>query len=1193
MNKSPELSAPALDSLGGRFEAICDGFEAAWKQGPVRIEDFLTDARGVDRAGLLAELLALEIDIRRKRGEKPNADEYLVRFPEASSLIAERFQAALAPTDGTKARAGGPPPERTLGFSLDAAELSPGSRLGEYEILAKLGQGGMGAVYQARHLKLKRVVALKTLNRERGWGAQIIGRFEREMEALGQLDHLNIVRAYDAREIGGTHFLVMEYVQGYDLDKVVGRIGPLPVADACETIRQAAVGLQYAHERSLVHRDIKPSNLILTCVSTSVATGSGASSHSEKGIVKILDLGLARLNVEGVETELTGHGQAMGTADYMSPEQVTDCHTVDIRSDIYALGCTLYKLLTGNAPFHGPQYRTVAAKMVAHATASVPPIRELRADVPKDLAAVIGRMLAKRADDRHTTPAAVVAELERFCRGADLAILYAKTVAAASTMPDAAAAPTEAHVASAVLDTNRSQNAPPARPASPSSAQRKPSPRRYLPWVAAAVALALLAGGAWALIIRIRDKKGDVVAEVKVPEGGSVETLTESTSAKSTTSQTKSTPTKSTPATSAPTLGQTLLFDGGASYVETPVIYDGSHPLTIEAWVTLRGKSDDAAIAGNHTGNDDGVLLECFQGRWLFGVRGAEWVHVASDEPAVPGRRTHLAGVYDGQQVRLYVDGKPQHDVAEVGKYQSIGTSLMVGALRPDKLHAGPHRHFLGLIGPLRISRTARYAGPFTPVETFTSDADTLAVYRFDDVAGTIAPDASSAKLDGAVRNPCLVSEDSLNPLPGLMPLPQRLAVGRRWQVDTVAPFEVNGLNWSPDGRFLSCGSGNQVRVFDAKTFRLAYLFLGHTAWVLQTRFSPDGQWLASCGDDGTVRLWSMKTGLAGPVLRDHKSAVRSIAWSPDSKRLASGAFWGDSMIRIWNVDGALERSWPGIGCNDYLSWSSNGKWIAASCNAANAIVRVWNLAGETVAELKVGLWTRAPSFSPDSRWLVTCACADKPNPRTYLQLWDTQTWKPAKISPDGPPSPPNESLGANDIVWSRDGKQVASIWQSATVVVWKIDKNQFVFWDHAWQTGSLACDPQFHELVAGYRSGLLRCWDLATGGVSRQLGFTWPAYDNLSVSPDDGRVMLFHWENSPRLISSTGQSIPLEMPHILWPAWSTDGALLAAVQSGERTVRLWTSDGKPGPVLEADNGRDPAFAWHSKSHMLLTSGFK
>ena len=265
-------------------------------------------------------------------------------------------------------------------------------KLGEYQLLEQLGSGGMGTVYKALHTKLDRHVAIKVLPKGRLQDEQAIARFEREMKAIGSLAHPNVVRATDAREIAGTRFLVMELLDGLDLDQVVRRCGPLRVADACEVVRQASLGLQCAHEHNLVHRDIKPSNLMLT----------------SSGQVKILDLGLARTEfAHAPGEELTATGQALGTIDYMAPEQVAEKAAVDVRADIYSLGCTLYKLLTGNAPFSGRGCETVFEKMQAHLKKPPPQIRSVRRDVPPDLAAIIYRMLAKSPEERYAKPGQV------------------------------------------------------------------------------------------------------------------------------------------------------------------------------------------------------------------------------------------------------------------------------------------------------------------------------------------------------------------------------------------------------------------------------------------------------------------------------------------------------------------------------------------------------------------------------------------------------------------------------------------------------------------------------------------------------------------------------------------------------------------------------------------------------------------
>lgn len=270
--------------------------------------------------------------------------------------------------------------------------------LGPYELVERIGQGGMGAVYKARHVHLKRTVAVKLLRTERTCDPRAVARFQAEMEAVGRLDHPNLVRAHDAGEAEGRHFLVMEHVDGLDLARLVRSSGPLPVADACEIIRQVAIGLHHAHQHGLVHRDVKPSNVMRTA----------------DGGVKILDLGLARLLHDQPATrQLTETGQVLGTGDYIAPEQGQDAGNADARSDIYSLGCTLYFLLAGQAPFAGPQHRTFIEKVVAHATQPFPPITAVRADIPEPLVTILERMTAKSPTERFQTAGDVAAALEQ------------------------------------------------------------------------------------------------------------------------------------------------------------------------------------------------------------------------------------------------------------------------------------------------------------------------------------------------------------------------------------------------------------------------------------------------------------------------------------------------------------------------------------------------------------------------------------------------------------------------------------------------------------------------------------------------------------------------------------------------------------------------------------------------------------
>ena len=269
--------------------------------------------------------------------------------------------------------------------------------LGNYTILDKIGAGGMGQVFKAEHRRMHRIVAVKMLPTGMMKNPAVVARFEREVTAAAKLNHPNIVTAFDADNANGVHLLIMEYVEGSDLSAWVKKNGPLPVAQAVNYILQTARGLEAAHAEGIVHRDIKPANLLL----------------DKKGVVKILDMGLARLSDEAdsvKQAELTNTGTIMGTVDYMAPEQALNTKTADARADIYSLGCSLFYLLTGKATYGGD---TLMAKLLAHRDQPIPSIQAIRPEVPEAVEAVFNRMVAKRIEDRYQTMTEVIADLER------------------------------------------------------------------------------------------------------------------------------------------------------------------------------------------------------------------------------------------------------------------------------------------------------------------------------------------------------------------------------------------------------------------------------------------------------------------------------------------------------------------------------------------------------------------------------------------------------------------------------------------------------------------------------------------------------------------------------------------------------------------------------------------------------------
>jgi serine/threonine protein kinase len=292
--------------------------------------------------------------------------------------------------------------------------------LGQYRILEEVGRGGMGHVYKALHTVMGRVVAIKIIAPELVKDPHVLQLFRREVQAVTLLHHPNIATAYDANECDGEHFLVMEYVDGPDLDAVVTRHGGLPIALACSVVRQTAEALQYAHEKGMVHRDIKPANVLLAGWDESAL---GPWLHDRTAapptpvplpIVKVLDFGIARLRLraDGDTLPVRNPGNVIGTPDYIAPEQAHNFHAADTRSDLYSLGCTFYYMLSGRVPFPG---ESALEKVLHHALEDAPPLATFRPDVPADVSAIVRRLMDKDPDQRFQTPGELARALVPWC----------------------------------------------------------------------------------------------------------------------------------------------------------------------------------------------------------------------------------------------------------------------------------------------------------------------------------------------------------------------------------------------------------------------------------------------------------------------------------------------------------------------------------------------------------------------------------------------------------------------------------------------------------------------------------------------------------------------------------------------------------------------------------------------------------
>lgn len=370
------------------------------------------------------------------------------------------------------------------GIDSGSAVAQPPAEIAAYEILRQLGSGGMGAVYLARHKKLDKQVAIKLLPALPAQLPEFVARFEREMLAAGRLEHPAIVRTTDAGEHEGVHYLVMEAIDGLDLSCVARAVGPLGIADACELMRQAALGLAHAHANGIVHRDIKPSNLILDTA----------------GQLRILDFGLAQIGLwESGSAEITTVGQLMGTLDYMAPEQAERGGAVDYRADLYSLGATLFRLLTGRPPLAAAPDMTPFEKLRLLSTHSAPKLSTLLSDIPTELEKVVGSLLSREPTSRPASAAHAAELLAPWCADAQLPQL----VSEARTRQEEQSAAVPA----------RLSLLPHAAPSLPEAEQANDRTNQSFRWAAVLATGLLLLGVAASILFVIETSKGQLVIE--------------------------------------------------------------------------------------------------------------------------------------------------------------------------------------------------------------------------------------------------------------------------------------------------------------------------------------------------------------------------------------------------------------------------------------------------------------------------------------------------------------------------------------------------------------------------------------------------------------------------------------------------------------------------------------------------------
>ena len=739
--------------------------------------------------------------------------------------------------------------------------------LDRYEVLEKIDRGGMGIVFKARHRSMDRLVALKSLRPIAVDSQAKVQRFKKEVRAAAKLSHANIVAAHDAHEADGIHFLVMEYVSGKDLHKLVSKSGPLPVADAFDHIRQAAMGLAHAHEAGIVHRDIKPSNLML----------------DKRGTVKVLDLGLASISStddpdSASGEELTETGTVMGTMAYMAPEQGLDSRQADHRSDIYSLGCTLFYLLTGQPPY---REETPIKTLLAHREQAIPALSQQRQELPQNLIDIFERMVAKRPEDRFQSMTEVIASLDTCLPRIE------------SQRPRVAAPASTVHYKPATVDASqRSRQIP------------RWSKSR---WLATAAACLLLVLGGWylqAIVFNIPTEQGTLVVEVDDPKNVTVFIDNQQVKVKlgkdgKTVLIGVKPGTHTLRVTSG---GVTLATDASGGKVS---ISSGGRDV-IKAWLQRKeslvsppgGDSDlIRKFANGHTGPVSAVR---------FSPDGRYAVSVGAD------RTIRLWDTATGQEIRQLGDGSQNPISLEFspdGDLVAEGTGT--GRVRLWNVKTGLLKGTFG--GRFGIVISLKFLSDGTYI---------VAGYQDSAVRLWNVKTGEELLLDGhtdAVMG-VAVSSDDRSIVSG-----SKDETVRVWNVESrkqVRNFDVDSqircLALSPNDRWVAIGSyGGSLMLWDVRTGQNMRAFRGHTDQVRSVSFSRDGCYLLSGSYDKTFRLWEVATGRQVREFRGDRHYTHQVAFSPDGRfALSAGGAYkegeqyksdGDYALRLWRLPHADE----------------------------------------------------------------------------------------------------------------------------------------------------------------------------------------------------------------------------------------------------------------------------------------------
>jgi WD40 repeat protein/serine/threonine protein kinase len=1117
-----------------------------------------------------------------------------------------------------------------------------------YRLVELLGAGGMGAVYKAEHLVMDRTVALKVISRHLTGKPPVVERFRREVKAAAKLVHPNIVHAYDAEQAGDSHFLVMEYVEGTTLAKLVQEKGPLPVAEAGEFIRQAALALQYAHERGMVHRDIKPQNLMVSGEGRrardeedkTMAEKGEARSDKDKSarsplaprptpLIKILDFGLARfaseVTPEGEELaeaaastpegSVTSAGMVLGSADYIAPEQADDPHAADIRADIYGLGCTFYFLLTGQPPFpEGP----VTQKLRAHREQAPTSVTTLRRDIPARLEPILDRMLAKEPARRYQTPAEVAQALATFLQEES-----GEEVAALPTI------------------------SPPRR--------RK---NRFLAGIAAGLlcALGLVAFFFGPTLIRIATNKGqleieteDADVQIQVLQGGALVRIID-----------------------PKTASQVDLTAGDYQLQLTDARADVELSKTT---LTLRRGGTEIVkvrLIPNFVGEIRRIPFESGP-IWTADISPDGRYCLANDGPAGPGRTTfiRLFDLHTGAVLREFRGGYVAR-FANDGRWIMHGTQLsrevfLVETLTGKEVrrfrHNLGHLHIAGVLpGGKRALATTRNAfqiwdlttgtalhhfeGDMSKWEIAVSADGKHLLYSLEGKLPYHVLNLDTGKEEKAYQN--LLDKSGLNFLRG-----GRQAVvddGKQWTFyDVASGQELKKINLTgmlgadpidkavdPDyRRLLVAYKDHTVALWDTATGKELCRFKVQPGEVLNRHLaiSADGRHAIGASENGVLYLWRLPGPAPPPAvtpaprnanevyrLDGHTGPVLSVAYSPCGRYVLSGGGLApgrkdktdDFSIRLWEAATGKEvRRFDGhTGKITRLAFSPDGRQFLSA--SADKTMRLWDV--ETGKEVRQFGGVSDPIWGADftAEGDLIAGVDVRGNILSGLvknaYFAQRQSWE--MTPPEG---------GISSFALSGDGR--AAYGTGAGIIRWwqvrgKMSESAFGHSDSRAPVRGLAFSPGGRFLLSVSADNTTRLWDMETGKEIRRLVTRTELADDsvwsVAFSPNGRRALTGGgdlWQSGKRgndyrvrlYDVGRGREITNFAGHTDWVmsvAFSPDGRY-AVSGSQDGTGRLWRLPDpppeEPGEVRRFEGHADTvkAIAVSPDSKRLLAASGK